>query len=200
MPVRCSDEQRRVDLRCYACQGAFSRMLDGYEEWSLENRSETCGPFCDACTARHEGRRCARCWRSGCAHYIAQCGLCHRQVCFFDRSHSVRAAGETCCLECVLGREIKPRVVALLDHLPAGVVRGVAGVIERLAPSEPYGSALARTAAQWVKCSVCRVRGPELRKDNGTCDTCGRMSRWIRARCAACGPWRCRCCRAAYNA
>jgi hypothetical protein len=193
-------DKQSVGLQCRGCRRGFFKMLDVYDLHFIESG---CGAWCDECAVRHHGRRCERCGKTGCGHVVADCDLCGRQVCFKDPRHSVRVEGKTCCLECVRSMDVRPRVAALLDHLPGGVVRGVAGVLQRGAPPEPYGGALVRATAQWTMCSVCRVRAPELRKANGTCGTCGtcgRMSRWIRARCAACGPWHCRNCRAAYNA
>ena len=178
-----------VGLQCRGCKKGFFKLLDIYDLHFIESRS--CGPYCDECTVRHHGRRCECCGLCGCAHLVVDCALCARMVCFKDPRHSVRVEGKTCCLECVRSMDFRPRVVALFDHLPGGIVRAIFGVLQRRAPPEPHGSALARAAAQWTMCSVCRVRAPELRRARAYCDTCGEPSRWVKARCAACGPWRC---------
>jgi hypothetical protein len=193
-------QTQATELQCRECRRDFTRMLTRFERSLVGTRHRyvpRCGPYCDDCAALHHGLQCRRCGRVACAHAVATCALCGQHVCFFDPHHSVRVAGRTCCLECVRSIDVRPQVVALLDHLPGGVVRGVAGALQRLqraAPPEPYGSALARTAEQWAVCTVCRQRTPE-RRTNADCATCGRQSTLIRARCLTCGPWRCRRCR-----
>jgi len=154
--------------------------------------------YCPACSALHVGRRCVRCGAVGCGHSVWDCRECGQYVCFLS-DHSVRVAGRTACLGCARERgDPRARVVALFAHLPAGIVRAVAGVLSR---STPYAEALECAAAQWPACRTCRVRAPDLPRGPCECRVCGRASKLNRARCAGCrAAWSCGACRAGRRA
>jgi hypothetical protein len=147
-------------------------------------------PYCRDCVIR----RCCQCQRlTGCPCEIWECTVCRRPVCFFDRDHSVRVDRTTCCLECVRSMvDVRGRVVALLDHLPAGIVRAIAGVEERSVGR--YERALERTASQWPRCTGCRQRVPSIPRVSLEC-RCGRVTKAERPRCDRCREWACRACR-----
>ena len=151
-------------------------------------------PYCQECL----GRECTRCRRAPyCPREVSDCAVCGRPVCFFERDHSVRMDRTTCCLECVRGvLDVRGRVVALLDHLPAGIVRAIACVEERSVGR--YERALKRTASQWPKCTGCRERVPSIPRVPLVCDSCGRVTKSEKPRCVDCRAWRtwrCRACR-----
>jgi len=147
--------------------------------------------YCRACV----DRQCTRCDRlTACPPEIWDCAVCRRPVCFFNRDHSVRVDRTTCCLECVRALvDVRGRVVALLEHLPAGIVRAVAGVAERSVGT--YELALRRTASQWPRCTGCGERVPSIPRVSLECDRCGRATKSQKPRCEGCRAWRCRECR-----
>jgi len=88
---------------------------------------------------------------------------------------------------------VRGRVVALFEHLPAGIVRAVAGIEERSVGA--YELALRRTASQWPRCTGCGERVPSIPRVRLECDACGRTTKSQKPRCVECRAWRCRGCR-----
>jgi len=141
--------------------------------------------LCEECHATHIGRVCERCERQGCAHEVVECGECGRRVCF-ESAHSVRVAGRTCCLECLVQRvDTKPKLVALFGHMPTGIIGHVAWVMERDASA--HAAAYATRVRTWSACRKCGVRAPGQRTRRVVCSgrDCARVLS-IKPHCVAC--------------